>query len=169
MTKTTLPRQADLRKLAVAGSTITGSIAFADLSRLSGVLADDSGSVEVDLRIGMDDEGYRCIEGTVRSEPRLQCQRCLEPMVFGIDAVVRLAMVWREEEIPSLPSRFDGVVVGTESTDLYELVEEELLLALPLVPRHPDGECGLMQGNLQEDVGDARENPFAAALRDRVK
>lgn len=164
---TTVPRQADLRKLAAAGATIAGHIDLAELPRLRDVLADTEGRVELDLRIGVDDEGYRSIEGSVRSAPHLQCQRCLGTVSLPVDARMCLAMVWREDEIPSLPSRFDGIVVGTEPLDLFELIEEELLLALPLVPRHADGECGVEQDARTDSEGVHRENPFAVALRGR--
>jgi uncharacterized protein len=170
MSTTGVPRQADLRKLAAAAAGIEGRIELAELPRLSALLADKSGSVEVALRVGVDDEGYRVIEGHVRAAPRLQCQRCLGTVSVDVESRVCLAMVWREEEIPSLPSRFEGIVVGTEPTDLHALVEEELLLALPLVPRHPDGECRIAQ-DAQQDVPrhpGARENPFAA-LRGKLK
>jgi uncharacterized protein len=88
--------------------------------------------------------------------------------MLELDVPVALAMVWAEKEIPSLPSRFEGVVVGADPSDLYELVEEELLLALPLVAAHAPGTCPSDPGMPEpEEVSESRrENPFAV-LRDR--
>jgi len=90
-------------------------------------------------------------------------------MALPVDADVRLAMVWGEEEIPSLPQRFEGIVVGEGLSDLYELLEEELLLAIPLAPRHPEGECALRQTVESDEVADddERENRLPRSRRSR--
>lgn len=142
MSSPPLPRHSELRKLAAATGTLRGSIPLCELERLRDVLMrDDDASADVELRAGIDDEGYRFVAGRVRAGLLLQCQRCLDVMRHEVDVPVSLALVWREAEIPSLPSRYEALVTGTTATDLHELVEEELLLALPLVARHPDGEC----------------------------
>lgn len=166
---TSVPRQADLRKLAAACARIAGVVELSALPRLQGLLTETTGRVEVELQFGQDDEGFRVIEGFVRGAPCLQCQRCLGSVAVEIDARVCLAMVWGEEEIPSLPSRFEGVVVGMEPTDLYELIEEELLLALPLVPRHADGACAPSPLAGYEAAAEQKESPFAAVLRGKGK
>jgi uncharacterized protein len=144
-----LPRHAELRKLAAAGGQLQGSVELCALERLRGVLMRADDGVDVDLHGGIDDEGYRFVAGRIKASLIMQCQRCLDEVCHEVDASVNLALVWREEEIPSLPSRFEGLVVGIAATDLHELVEEELLLALPLVVRHPEGECsaGVLEAN----------------------
>lgn len=165
-----VPRHVDFRRCAAGDGQLNGSIALADLPRIRDLLAEDDGSVEIDLRCGTDDEDYRYIAGQVHAVLALQCQRCLGAVRVDLASDVSLAMVWSEAEMPSLPSRFEGLVVGTEPQDLYELVEEELLLALPLVPRHAEGACGAPgTGAAAEDAGESRENPFRAALQGRWK
>ena len=164
-----VPRQADFRKLAVSGGQISGVIALDELSRIRAESTDAGSGAQatVELRFRVDDEGYRVIEGRVQACLSLQCQRCLGPMSLPVDADVRLAMVWSEDEIPSLPQRFDGIVVGEGLGDLYELGEEELLLAIPLAPRHPEGECALRRTVDGDDVadGDERGSPFAVLAK----
>jgi uncharacterized protein len=170
MSMTTIPRHADLRRLAAAGANVEGSIALTEFARLRDALAGAGGVAEIALGFGLDDEGYRTVTGSVRASLPLQCQRCLEQVAVAIDASVSLALVWREDEIPSLPARYEGLVVGTEPVDLYELIEEELLLGLPLVPRHEADACSMAASvpSTGSADGDAvRENPFAAALRRR--
>jgi len=163
MSTTPLPRQADFRKLAAAGATVGGLVALDSLERVRSELVGESGDAEVELRFGIDDEGYKEIQGTVSAELGLQCQRCLNPMRFPVHAELHLAMVWSEDKIPSLPSRFDGLVVGEGLCDLYELVEEELLLALPLAPRHIEQDCAMLSGQeAGQDVAEEDDmNPFA--------
>mgnify|MGYP003338817214 CR=1 FL=1 len=96
-----------------------------------------AGVAEIDLELGLDDEGYRSITGSIKARAIVQCQRCLGPVALDLAADVALAMVWAEKEIPALPSRYDGIVVGQDPVDLHALIEEELLLAMPLVAAHP--------------------------------
>lgn len=164
-----VPRHADFRKLAVFGGQIDGAVELDDLPRIRAESMDPGSGAQatVQLRFRVDDEGYKVIEGRVQANLSLQCQRCLGPMTLPVDAEVRLAVVWGEEEIPSLPQRFEGIVVGEGLGDLHELVEEELLLAIPLAPRHPEGECVLRQTVDSDDVADddERENPFAVLAK----
>jgi len=162
-----LPRQADFRKLVAAGARIRGSIALDELSRIRAELVEPGGEAKVALEFRVDDEGHRVVEGRVDTELVLQCQRCLGPMHFPVAADVRIALVWSEDEIVALPQRVDGVVVGEGPSDLYELVEEELLLAIPFAPRHPEGECtadGAGDSGMQVPAG-VGESPFAVLTR----
>jgi len=165
MLRGAVPRHADLRKLAAAGGAISGSIPLAALERVRDELATDAGDVEIDLRFGIDEEGYRVVEGTVSATLELVCQRCLESVSVPVSSELHLAMVWSEDEIPSLPSRFEGLVVGTDPVDLFEVVEEELLLALPLVPRHEAAQCGAPRGSGSHDALEPVARPFEALAR----
>ena len=105
MSSSALPRTADLRKLAAASAKLSGEIALQDLSRLQPLLMEVAGVAEIDLDLGLDDEGYRSITGSIKARAIVQCQRCLGPVALDLAADVALAMVWAEKEIPALPSR----------------------------------------------------------------
>lgn len=168
MSDAPIPRYADLRKLATAEGRISGVLALADLPRLNELLASRDGEATVDLHCGLDDEGLRIIAGTIRAVPQLRCQRCLDTMSCKLEIEVRIAMCWHEDEVASLQSRIDALVIGSEPSDLYELVEEELLLALPMVPKHEQGEChaGDYVHGEDEAAGEAvsAANPFAVLV-----
>lgn len=162
MLNSALPKQADLRRLAAGSASVTGQVALADLARLEGVLSNSSGVVDVSLQLGVDEEGYRSLTGKISAALHVECQRCLESVRLEVEAPVSLALVWAEKQIPSLPSRYEGLVVGTDPIDLYELVEEELLLSLPLVPAHPPGQCPSRLTGSKGDVDElSRGNAFA--------
>ncbi len=164
-------RHADFRKLAASGAHVGGVIPLDELQRIGKELLDRGGLVTVELDFGIDDEGRRIIEGRVEAEPTLQCQRCLGAVRLVVDTEVQLVMVWGESEIASLPERFDGIVVGEEPGDLFDLVEDELLLALPFAPRHPQGECEVQgavaagEPDVTETGAQTRENPFAVLAK----
>lgn len=168
MSTTRLPRHADLRKLAAAGAFLTGSIPIVEFDRLCSELVSSSGEAAVELHFGVDDEGLRVVEGTVAALLSCICQRCLGEMNLAVQAEVNLAMVWNEAQLASLPARIDGLVIGDEPSDLYAIVEDELLLALPFAPRHADDQCSMAAQPVAaavEDVsGGKRVKPFAELL-----
>lgn len=99
----------------------------------------------------------------------LQCQRCLQSVVQPLAVDRRLRFVRSEAEAERLDEASDDdVLVLLPRLDLHELVEDELILALPLVPRHEDA-CPEPLPMPIDDLPDEEPapNPFAAlaALR----
>jgi uncharacterized protein len=96
----------------------------------------------------------------------LSCQRCLQPFTVPLAIDQRLRFVRGEAQAEALDAEIEEDVLAlSKSLDLRELVEDELLLALPIVPRH--GVCPqplpLLQGDAAPpDEAPERENPFAA-------
>lgn len=68
---------------------------------------------------------------------RLVCQRCLQPVTVTLDPRQRLRFVRGEDKAEQLDEDSDDDVLALNAMlDLRELIEDELILALPLVPRH---------------------------------
>lgn len=99
----------------------------------------------------------------------LQCQRCLRPVPFTVDAERSFQFVRGEEQAAELDADAeDDVLALPRSLDLLPLLEDELLLSLPLVPRHDACPVSLPASVGEEDVAAVpADNPFAAlaALR----
>jgi uncharacterized protein len=193
------------------GQTITGRAAPGDLPRLAEALEGHWGGGSGDrsggraagdvarwpaafrLAFARDERGLRVITGEASLTVVLPCQRCLEAVEIALECPMRLGLIEAEAQADALPEDLDPVVVaGEDQLRPLDLVEDELLLALPLVPRHPDGACapgialgaagaGAGAGNgevadhprgAQAPGGEAtdsgRPNPFAAlaALKD---
>ncbi len=93
----------------------------------------------------------------------LTCRRCLEGVPFDLEVDERIVMVRDEAELPELEEETAGidVIVQPERLDVAALLEEEILLALPLAPAHPEGACGADREVAQQQ----RENPFAALAK----
>jgi uncharacterized protein len=90
----------------------------------------------------MDQLGSLSLKLMVQGQVGLTCQRCLGGMqhTVEIDRMVYLARTEIElERLDALPDS-DAILVG-ETLDLVELVEDEVLLGLPLAPMHAEGEC----------------------------
>jgi uncharacterized protein len=97
----------------------------------------------------------------------LECQRCLQPVETPLEIERSLRFVQGEDEAAALDADSEEDVLAlTRWLDLRELAEDELLLALPIVPRHEQCPQALPSAAGEDEV--ARENPFAAlqALKD---
>jgi uncharacterized protein len=94
----------------------------------------------------------------------LTCQRCLRPFEVPIEVDRSLRFVRGEAEAEALDAELDEDVLALpRSLDLRELVEDELLLALPLVPRHDACPAPLHFSAEpgEEEQAPERDNPFA--------
>lgn len=93
----------------------------------------------------------------------LQCQRCLQPMAVPLDVSRSFCFVHGETTAAELDAESeDDVLALTRSLDLRELVEDELLLSLPLVPRHDSCAPPAPMADSEPGSAEERPNPFAA-------
>jgi uncharacterized protein len=163
-----LPRQADIRKLASLDAVLEGSVKVAKLDRVVQALATDSGSVNYRLQFGVSDEGINCITGRLDSVVELTCQRCLEPMEYAVASEFVLGAVSSDEKARHLPKRLEPLLVEDDLVDTQAVIEEELLLCLPIVCYHPAEQCAQQVGYqtpavaATEAVEEPRKNPFDA-------
>lgn len=153
------------------GYEIQGKWPLNQLKRLSEALVDNEGEVEVSLRF--DKAGHiPYIKGHVAASLQLTCQRCLQPLVYPVDHDFKLGLVFNEDQIERLPDEFEPYLVEDEDNYLADLLEDELLLALPIVAMH-EYDCAEYSSTDSEQAGevdtqDVKENPFAA-LKDLLK
>jgi uncharacterized protein len=126
------------------------------------------GAALYELRFERDRQGIAIVTGCVRALLRLQCQRCLDAVEIPVDIPIELALIRRDEDAPELPDHLDPWLVTDERLNPVDVVEEELLLAIPTIPRHSRA-CGAAPAGdaLRPSPGDAdaeqdeRRRPFA--------
>ncbi len=160
-----LPRTLDVRKAAVRGVSVSGVLEPQRLQRLLELLATGEGRIEAELAFFRDEENRYLVRVSTRAEVSLICQRCLEGMTSRLASDNTLAIVWTDEQAARLPRHLDPLLVGEEECDLWELVEEELILALPAFSYHEQAQCGEQLAIYTDDGPDAttgagRSNPF---------
>ena len=147
--------------MAEAGREFSGSLDLAGLARLAPLLVSQQGALNVQLTLDRDKAGIRFLAGRVRGQLELECQRCLGPMEFPLDSEFRLGLVRSEDEAERLPATYEPLLVGEEPLLLAEIVEDEVLLALPTVALHREPHpCAAQQPEALPE-GVQRENPFA--------
>ncbi|WP_426417816.1 YceD family protein [Aestuariirhabdus sp. LZHN29] len=162
----TLPKKIDPRKLARKGAHLSGTIDLDDLKRLQDYLADSEGAVTASLRFDRDEQGFFVIDAKMSAPVTMICQRCLEAVNLNVEGECHLAVVWNEDGAKSLPKHYEPVVVGEEEMATASLIEEELILALPLIPYHREDECksskGYSTGEFADEAKDTgKPNPFS--------
>lgn len=148
---------------------LQGRIALKELARLQGLLLDNSGDIRVSLHFGKDEEGVRYLSGTLDTQVVMQCQRCLQPVTQTIESQFKLGIVFSEEAAKNLPSYYDPLLLDESDLALWQTVEEELLLSLPIAAMHPDSECRIAADYESVDrLAKERNSPFQvlAGLKD---
>ncbi len=132
----------DPRKLAVQGVTLDGYIPSKSAERLrDAVLGYEDDQIKVTLQFGRDLEKHLTITGHAETSVSVQCQRCLQPMPYLLATNISLAVVRTEDAARELPSYLEPLIVTEEKVSTSHIVEEELLLAMPLVMYHPSADC----------------------------
>jgi uncharacterized protein len=151
-------RPVDVERLADAGELREIELPLATLPRIAPDLAADGGTAQCRIQFARE-RGQPVADIEVQARMPLRCQRCLKPVWIDVDQHSR---VWLVSE----PARADTLEMGLEPTlapegriALRELVEEELLLAAPLVPRHAEAaDCIADATESEEEVV---QRPFA--------
>lgn len=155
-----LPSHVDPRKLANQGTHLQGSIPPEALPRLGQAVLTAS-DVKVSLEFSRDAERRTIVEGDFSLDVELTCQRCLQPVAEHLEGSVHVGVVWDESRAAELPKRLDPWLVETESADMYEMLEDEFLLALPIAPFHDESDCAASGKYSTGEHEETRENPFS--------
>ncbi|HEY6458051.1 MAG TPA: YceD family protein [Steroidobacteraceae bacterium] len=130
----------DIGPLADGHAQIDFTIPLRQFPRVLPLLAAPDGAARG--RVDFSREGRIAVaEVTVAADVLLQCQRCLGPVMSTVDSTGRAALVATQAEGARVPQTLETVLAQEYRISLRDLVEEELLLALPLVPRHEDKAC----------------------------
>ncbi len=136
-------RRIDPAKWARAGQCLKGMVDLAVLPRLTALLTCSDGVATVNLQFGVDRDGQPGILGVVTATLQTTCQRCLEKMQLDVGAAVSLGIVSSPEQAQQLSMAYEPLIVGEDPVSIAALVEDELILALPIVAVHPPAECGV--------------------------
>jgi uncharacterized protein len=137
------------------GKEIRGEIAVSALSRLSDMLAKSEGSLTYIVR-GYRKDDHDMLEVSLQGRCTLRCQRCLSELDYPVDLVSRLQLLPPDRLDEAEEDDNVDAIEAEQRLDVVALIEDELLLALPFAPRHPEGECAPATDGLQQ-----KSSPFA--------
>lgn len=169
--QTRLPHQIDPFRLAEAGTHLSGRLPLRQFKRLADVLSDTRGELTVELEFDVDELGVPVVIGSLRANLMLICQRCLEAFAYPVDTRIALAWVRSEQDAGKLPLRYEPCVVEETPLQLNDMIEDELLLALPQIPMHEESVCPaskLLRQTASDDEADEAEHkdsPFSVLAK----
>lgn len=154
-----LPELIDPKRLAHQGALLTGEVPAASLGRLAAAF-DVRGNAQVDLQFGWSSGRRPQVSGEVSVAIASTCQRCLQEYETTLRAVVALEIgeLGRDDE-----QAFELMLRSDEPLNLFELVEDELLLEAPMIPLHARGACTAPDGAdpAPQQTDDAPPRAFA--------
>lgn len=158
-----LPDWIDPVSLIRQGRILEGRIPLERFARLAEHLYDTSGEIAVELHFGRFETGVEGMVGHIEGELRLTCQRCLEALKMPVRLDVNLGLVESEALIDRLPEGFEPLLLTEDRLHLIDLVEDELLLAIPDFPKHEEQDCHINLPSDADEAADAesKDNPFA--------
>jgi uncharacterized protein len=130
-------------EFATAGATQEGTLPISSFPRLQDLLVSDNGEAAYTLIGVRDERGRPSLRLKVRATLSLRCQRCLGPLAHEVDTDEILVLAASQAEIDADPVTVDmpSRVVAEKEMALRDLVEDELILALPYAARHEDCEA----------------------------
>ena len=158
------PELVDPWRVSEQKQAFSGSVQLGDLPRLSPLLSRTEGIADYQFLFSRDQHRRPLIEGRVEATLWQTCQRCLAEMSLRVDSGFRLAVVQGYDEAGQLDEALEPLLAEEGNIRLLDLVEDELLLALPVVALHDQCEAPAFYDE-EISVDEPRENPFAALKR----
>ncbi len=162
-----LPASVDAERMVAGRRSFEGVLPVAELPRLVQALAKDSGEVAYNLDFGQGQLGGPELHVRLAARLVLECQRTLQPFEWPVEVDTRLGLLAREGEAAALPGECEPLLLENGALQPRRVIEDELLLALPLVPVKPGSE--ILQGEWSApgqspqdaERGEAVTHPFA--------
>lgn len=166
MQKVKLPLTIDPYKDAQRRMDYTGYFPSNLMSRLGELAGKVLSDAQVTLSLFVDSQKLTVIKGTVQVEVELECQRCSNPYSQMLNCEFIFSPVKNLEQADFLPESYEPIELNEfGEINLVEMVEDEFILSLPLVPMHDSEHCEVsvaeqIFGELPEELA-TKPNPFA--------
>jgi uncharacterized protein len=158
-----VPEKIDAKQFARSNRKLTGTFKITEFTRLLDVIESAGEPVEFEVEFRRSDQALIVVEGCVSTVVQLKCQRCMEVFDFEMKNRFMLAAIKDESEAEKLPDTFEPLLLDEDGLfEVRNMVEDELILALPIVSMHPEEDCQVKFDSGPESVGEKTEkdNPF---------
>ncbi|HTS54017.1 MAG TPA: YceD family protein [Burkholderiales bacterium] len=151
----------DATRFARDTSKLAGELPLARLPRLGDVLFDRAGAVRYAVEGYMSALGRPALRFDLTADLALRCQRCLERLPLHLNLRREFVLVGQAEDLDCAGDEDENVdaITGAESLDLHDLVEQEIVLSLPMAPCHAEDTCRLQPAPAKLERG---ASPFSA-------
>lgn len=151
----------NLLRLAQAGDRLDGVLELDLLQRATSLLRQPEGDLKYSLSFALDAERRIIIDIEIATTLVMSCQRCLQPMQVDIKRESSLAVVADKSALEGLHKDYEPLLLSEqEKVTLIELIEDELILAIPLAPLHQATDCSASD-ELERIRTEGKPSPFA--------
>lgn len=155
-----IPAHIDPFRFADLDNRLSGRVPITELSRLCQVSNKTDGSLQLHMSFSKGDSGLVIMQGNISGKLILACQRCMEPMGYDVDLESRF--YFSRPELRQHDIDDADVIVVEDELDLYALIEDEVLLSLPMITMHIAEECLATDLMAKKDETKLQKpNPFA--------
>jgi len=162
-----LPQFIEPARLAEAAESITGRLDLEGMQRLQAILYEPQGEIAFSLRFEKDQRGFIIISGDFATDLILRCQRCLEPLPVRLEKTIGIGWATDTTGVEAVPEELEPMLAEESRVALRDLIEEEVLLGLPMAPAHADQECPASA--LLEELKTHKDKPFAVLKNLKLK
>ena len=164
-----MPEQVVINSVEFArnGASLNGRIAVEKLSRLQDLLSSNDGMLEYSLTGKQGDNGRLYLVCVVKGVLHIRCQRCLDALDYPVSLESELELAEGEPSLTVLVNEedlADAIPADTE-LDVLALVEDEVLLDLPIAPMHASDDCKAIRNLGQSKLGEQNAFSALAALK----
>ena len=161
-----LPDQLKLFNFAKKEISLSGLYQISDFPRISEITSNKKDNIKVDLSFYLKNSKTPCVDGIIELDIVLSCQRCLDDLSIALKVNFNLAFVKHDQQSEELDSHYEIYVFEKEELATIDLISDEILLSIPMVPTH-DYDC-IKDINEQEIVEEKSENPFAILKKIKI-
>ncbi len=165
MAEAALPKRLDAIRFVDNETVLSGSLDVNLFERFQEAVEGVNGPVAYKLAFQRDAEDHMIIDGKCSTKATMVCQRCLDAVVLEVRGEFQLGLAFSDEKAKHLPKQYEPAIMDHNGNiDPWELVEDELILALPMFAYHADGQCEIKQPKAdteQVEVTEKDDNPFA--------
>ena len=161
-----LPGQLKLFNFAKKEISLSGIYQISDFPRITEIASNKKDNISVDLSFYIKNNKTPCVDGIIELGIVLSCQRCLDDLSMALEVNFNLAFVRHNQESEELDSHYEIYVIEEEELATHDLISDEILLSIPMVPKH-DYDC-IIGVNEQEIVKEKSGNPFAILKKIKI-
>ncbi|NVJ50477.1 MAG: DUF177 domain-containing protein [Gammaproteobacteria bacterium] len=148
-------------KLAENSAKTQRELKVTQLARFREYLSDDSGVIHAELSGYIDEDRRKLMRCCLRGQVYMACQTTFKEVAVEIASEVVFYPVLSEEAMASAPEEYEAVLYDSEELDLISLIEDELILTLPIAVNAPESPEQQSFGPKIVEQSAAKPNPFA--------
>ena len=170
MLNDSLPKYFDPRQYANQGIAIAGHLPLKQLKELCTILASDEGDAYIHLDFRVEEDKRYVATGSLNATVHVVCQRCMEAVPQKLSVGLLLAFVSDEDHAQHISIDYEPVVMTDGDVSVADIVEQEIILALPIVAYHEESGCNPTAVKYASFTDDAQTpNPFSVLAYLKVK